>query len=430
VVRVALYHPWVYLRSGIERWMVELAARSEHEWVVLTHHHDPHGTYPEVADLDVRELAPRISVRRSLGPLVHAASTIARARLPLEGFDALLVSSEGLGDLVALRSTVPAAAYCHTPLKILHDPAARGAVQAQSAGRRLALGTVGPAFTAVDRAAWRRYRHVLVNSTETLARTQAAGLRPSGPVEVLEPGVDASWAPARVRHLREPLLLCAGRVMWQKNVELAIDALRLLHLAGSPARLVVAGAVDEKSRPYLASLRARATGLPVTFEVMPSDERLRELYSAASVLLFPPRNEDFGMVVLEAMAAGTPVLAVDAGGPRTTVEHGRTGWLLPPDPQQWADLLRTVLASDLRPLRLAARQEASRRGWDAHVARLDQVMAGVASGHVDAVGQGSSAANSWAASPQPRLGGTSARVGEASAEASAADQAATPPPGR
>lgn len=369
-MRLALYHPWVYLRSGVERWIVEVVTRSRHDWTVYTHHHDPAGTYPEVAGLRVVELSPRVPVRRSLGPLVRAATTIATARLPPA--DAVLVSSEGLGDLVALRTRGPVAAYCHTPLKILHDPAAHAVVRRHSPARRAALATVGPAFDAVDRRAWRAYGHVLVNSTETLARVRAAGLRPDGPLEVLEPGVDASWF-TRSRADRAPLFLCAGRIMWQKNLELAIEALREV---AQPSRLVVAGMVDEKSRPYLAALRERAAGLPVTFELAPPDARLRELYAAATALLFPARNEDFGMVVLEAMAAGTPVLAVDAGGPRTTVGHDRTGWLLPPEPGVWAAQMARVLRGgpDLEAMRPAAVAAAAARSWDPHVHRLDAVM--------------------------------------------------------
>jgi glycosyltransferase involved in cell wall biosynthesis len=367
-VKLALYHPWTYLRSGVERWMVELITRSRHDWTVYTHHYEPAATYPEVSGLQVVVLSPEVSVRRSLGPLLHVAATLGRARLPADGARALLISSEGLGDLLALRSRVPVAAYCHTPLKILHDPAAASIVQ-QSLTRRLAVGAIGPAF--VDRLAWRRYRHVFANSSETLSRIESARLRPAGPLEVLAPGVDATWWQAPLVTDRPPVLLYAGRIMWQKNVELAIETVRLL---GDEVRLVIAGMVDEKSRGYLDALRSQAIGLPITFEIAPPDERLRELYATCTALLFTPRNEDFGMVVLESMAAGTPVLAVDGGGPRGTVEHGVTGWLLPPSPEAFAGQVRALLQSDPGPLRAAARASAQRRGWDAHVQRVDDVM--------------------------------------------------------
>ena len=131
-----------------------------------------------------------------------------------------------------------------------------------------------------------------------------------------------------------------------------------------------------ESRPYLAALRERAAGLPVEFEVAPSDERLRELYASCAALVFPARNEDFGMVVLEAMAAGAPVLAVDAGGPRCTVQPGVTGWLLPPVPEAFSAQMAAVLVAPeaLAPMRAAAREQAAARSWDAHVARMDEVL--------------------------------------------------------
>ena len=378
-MKVALYHPWIYLTSGIERSFVELLARSRHDWLLLTHHHEPDATYPELRAARVVELSPPVSVRRSLAPLAQAAWRIGRSRLPLDGAQSLLVSSEGFGDLVAPRSPVPVAAYCHTPLKILHDPASRAALVGSSPLRRAGLGVLGSAFEAVDRRAWRSYRHVLANSSETAARIRAAGLVPDGPVEVLHPGVDLTRFP-RGTAAREGFLLVAGRIMWQKDVELAIETLDVLQRKGKRLRLVVAGAVDEKSRPYLAELRARASGLDVSFEVDPSDARLSELYRSCALLLFTARNEDFGIVPLEAMASGAPVLAVDSGGPRETVLHGVTGWLEPRDPERFADRVLEVMDAPDGAARLrdAAVARASTFTWDAFVARLDDVMEEVA----------------------------------------------------
>jgi glycosyltransferase involved in cell wall biosynthesis len=378
-VRVALYHPWIYLTSGIERSFVELLPRSRHDWLLLTHHHEPDATYPELRDARIVELSPRVSVRRSLVPLAQAAWRIGRSRLPLDGAQSLLVSSEGLGDLVAPRSPVPVAAYCHTPLKILHDPASRAALVGSSPVRRAGLGVLGAAFEAVDRRAWRSYRHVLANSAETAARIRAARLVPRGPVEVLHPGVDLSRFPPGTQ-AREDFLLVAGRIMWQKDVELALETLDVLQRKGKRLQLVVAGAVDEKSRPYLAELRARAEGLDVRFETDPSDARLSELYRTCALLLFTARNEDFGIVPLEAMASGAPVLAVDSGGPRETVQHGITGWLEPRDPERFAErVLEIVEARDgATAMREAAVTRARTFTWDAFVARLDDVMEEVA----------------------------------------------------
>ena len=377
-MKVALYHPWIYLKSGIERSFVELLPRSRHDWLLLTHHHEPEATYPELRDAHVVELAPPVSVKRSLLPLAQAAWRIGRSRLPLDGAQALLVSSEGLGDLVAPRSPVPVAAYCHTPLKILHDPATREALVGTSAVRRAGLGLLGGAFEVVDRRAWRAYRHVLANSAETVARIRAAGLVPDGPVEVLHPGVDLTRFPAGSRD-REPFLLVAGRIMWQKDVELALETLEALAHKGKRVRLVIAGAVDEKSRPYLEVLRSRATGLDVTFEVDPPDGRLSELYRSCALLLFTARNEDFGIVPLEAMASGAPVLAVDSGGPRETVLHGRTGWLEPRDPVRFAARVEEVLEGRVPPgMSEAAVTRAKEFSWDAFATRLDDVMEAVA----------------------------------------------------
>src|SRR5690606_27247503 len=127
------------------------------------------------------------------------------------------------------------------------------------------------------------------------------------------PGVDTTrFSPAAGPVARRGLLV-AGRIMWQKQIEVAVDAYRrLVDAAGvgsAPEPLTIAGAVDEKSRPYLAALRERAAGLPVEFVVDPTDDDLVQRLRTARALVFTAPNEDFGMVVLEALACGTPVIA-------------------------------------------------------------------------------------------------------------------------
>lgn len=386
-MRLALYHPWIYLCGGAERVVAEIVARSRHDWVIYTHHFEPESTFPCLRS-QVVELGPPVSVKRSLSPLVRAAATLSRTRLPDDGARALLVSSEGLGDLLLARTRLPAVAYCHTPLKILHDPEVRAALARRDPTKAAALRLLGRPFQSADAALWRRYCHVLVNSNETRRRVLKGRLAPDPAVEVLYPGVDlarfgvefAGLQSVPAAQAREPLFLVAGRMVWQKKLELAIDAMRIAVAMGLAGRLVIAGAVDGKSREYVDGLRARAQGLPITFEEGPSDERLIELYQQATALLFTAPNEDWGIVPLEAMASGTPVIAVASGGPCESIVHGETGWLLEGRPKTFADQMLAVSAmpEEIGRMRSACRRRAARYDWDRFVARIDDVMEEVA----------------------------------------------------
>ena len=91
----------------------------------------------------------------------------------------------------------------------------------------------------------------------------------------------------------------------------------------------MAGYVDRKSEPYLAALRQLAADIPqVRFIKAPNDADLRKLCQSAYAVLYTPFNEDWGLVPLEAMAAGKPVIAVNRGGPLETVVHQKTGFLM------------------------------------------------------------------------------------------------------
>ena len=385
-MRFAVYHPWVYLTGGAERLLLEVMQRSRHDWVLHTHRFDADTTFPGFQDLDVQPLGTSVSVKRSLLPLAHAAASMATASLPETGARGLLVSSEGLGDLVVRKARVPSAVYCHTPLKILHDPVTRAALRERAPGKSKVVDLLGRPFNVVDRHLWRSYEHVFANSYETRSRIAQAGLAAADRVEVAYPGVDSdlhqgppdAWE-------REPMFLVAGRIQWQKRIENAIDALRIaLHAPeSSRMRLVIAGAVDAKSRPYLDSLRAKAVGLPVEFVVNPDDATLRALYGQATALLFTAPNEDFGIVPIEAMACGTPVMAVNHGGPRETIVHGETGWLLPDNPYWFALQMLSVAVStpvDLARMREASRKRAELFAWQPTVDRIDDVMEQLALG--------------------------------------------------
>jgi len=371
-VRPALYYPWVYLRGGAERVLVELMRRSRHEWTLFTNRYEPQSTFPEFADFDLVKL-PEVSVRRSVPAVARAAAILLTQRLDLSRHDALFVVSEGLGNLVAARSSIPTSCICLTPLKVAYDEFTRAHYFAQSRRlhQRLAIG----AYTRLDRRAWRRYRRVFCNSAETRRRVFDARLVDPSRLEVAYHGVDIDrFYPTGER---EPFLLVAGRIMWAKHIELAIEAWLTAKPRASQNtfRLVIAGMVDAKSQPYLAELRRRATGREdIVFLESPSDENLIRLYQRCTAVVFSALNEDWGLVPLEAMACGKAVIATRRGGPCESIVHGETGWLERDDAASFAARIRDLFEmSDgrLDAMADAARARAELFTWDDFVDRID-----------------------------------------------------------
>jgi glycogen(starch) synthase len=161
----------------------------------------------------------------------------------------------------------------------------------------------------------------LFASHTLLQRAQESGFDPPAP-EVAHPGIDPELfnAPSLVRPPWDWRLLYCGRIDERKGIDIAIGALP--HLPPEASLRVVGGGDDT----HLAELRALSDRLGVedrvSFERLPRAE-LPETYRKADALLFPVRwIEPFGLVPLEGMACGTPVVASGRGGSREYLDDG------------------------------------------------------------------------------------------------------------
>ncbi|KAL1881985.1 hypothetical protein VTK73DRAFT_3314 [Phialemonium thermophilum] len=164
------------------------------------------------------------------------------------------------------------------------------------------------------------------------------------------------------------ILLSINRFERKKDVALAIKAYaQLPKKARDGVRLVIAGGYDNRVSENVKyheelvdladslGLRNATTRTLVTALSVPDDVEVLFLLSVpnalkdmllhrARLLVYTPSNEHFGIVPLEAMLAGVPVLAANTGGPTETVVEGVTGWLRDPtDVRQWADVMDLVL---------------------------------------------------------------------------------------
>jgi D-inositol-3-phosphate glycosyltransferase len=210
-------------------------------------------------------------------------------------------------------------------------------------------------------------------------------------VHVVPLGVDhAVFSPGPSHYARQAvglggvaeLLLFVGRLQELKGVSLALETLLAMRERGRDTHLaIVGGPSGPGGRETVSNLhhRVREVGAihAVHFVAPQSHQLLSSWFRAADLTLVPSRAESFGLVALESLASGTPVVASDVGGLRTLVHPGVDGALLASrEPSAWADTAVSILdQSDRTSVRRAAVQGAATYTWAGAARRLDDIIA-------------------------------------------------------
>lgn len=283
-----------------------------------------------------------------------------------EGYSYALVHSHywlsvAAGQAVTKRWQVPHLATFHTLAEVKlraraseHEPEAR--IEAE---RRL--------VHAVDRV-------VVATAHERQLLRQIYRLSPDR-VSVIPLGVDLGQFQPRDRAAARAglglpadgrVLLAVGRIEPLKGFDILIRALPQVTASDDVLLRIVGG--DELAAAEFARLRAVADEVGVADRVdfvgAVPHEALAAHYNAADLVVVPSFYESFGLVALEAMASGVPVVASRVGGLTTTIADGRTGYLVPwRCPEPFAEKIDLLLRND--PLRRAL-GEAARRSMDSY----------------------------------------------------------------
>lgn len=244
------------------------------------------------------------------------------------------------------RLGVPVVGFCHS------DPAALAALHFGEWAKKPVEKRWARLFAEFDR--------VVAPSRFIASRLNEAGIddvfcRPLGvDVEVFRPDRrDRSWL---LRRLGLPasarVLVFAGRPAREKNIDVLIEAVQRL---GDPYVLVLVGAG--------AGLPAEDRVICLDYEREPRS--LARLISSCDAFVHANDREPFGLVVLEAMASGLPVVGVASGGVAETVDEGVGRLAISADPGHFAEAIESLFEDDLPALSLAARKRAiDRFAWD------------------------------------------------------------------
>ena len=337
-MRIAQVSPWFSPHfGGVESHVRSLSrelARRGHEVTVVTSQHDRTLSAEEMVDgfrvIRVRPrfifmqtpITPRMrgSLRALSADVVHAHSPP-----PLASHYAGAVASE---------RGIPYVVTYHCDVEL---PSAFGSVVESIYRRSLGADTLRNAnqvivttrtYAATSRAIWRYNPSVIPNAVDHRR---------------FRPDVDGSAVRSKLRIPPEvPIVLLVGRIVPHKGVEHFVEAARYV----PDASFLVAGggsSLDAMKRLALSMGVADR----VRFLGRISDDRLPEVYAACDVFVLPSvsRLEAFGIVALEAMSTGKPVIVADIPGVREIIEDGRDGLLADPvNPRDLAEKIRRLLS--------------------------------------------------------------------------------------
>jgi glycosyltransferase involved in cell wall biosynthesis len=337
---VVITHDFMETYGGAERVTAEMAIAFPEAPVVAILGREEVAERMGVADRFTSILPPRPGLLRNYRLLAPVLGALAdRRRLPEA--DVVLSSSYAFAHRLRSRDDAPRVCYCHSPLRFAWSMTeSYREERARNRLTRRAFELLAAAMRSSDCRSAQPIREYLTQSPFTAEQIERFYGRPAA---VIGAPVDCDLFHPATEPPEDYYLFCGRLIEPYKRIGIAIEAFRELG-----TRLVVAGAGPDLER-------LAATAPPnVEFLGHVDDDRLVPLMQRCRALVFPSRD-DFGLIPVEAMACGRPVLAYAGGGSLYTSLPGVTGELF--EEQTTASLseaLRRFRPEDYQPERIRA----------------------------------------------------------------------------
>jgi glycosyltransferase involved in cell wall biosynthesis len=315
-LKIALVHDYLREYGGAER-VLEALHQTFPDAPVYTAFVDREVMgihWQKFADWDIREtwLAQVPGIKKLFSPLRFLAAK-AFADLDLAAYDVVISSSNAYQAKAVVVPNGKHICYCHTPPRSLYGYSTMTNWK-QNPFFRLGGAVINHYMRVVDYNVAQQVDLFVANSRETQHRIEKFYRRES---TVIFPPVfipKASEVLSQQKRNKDEYYLYVNRLAVAKHPDLAVQVCSQL---GKKLHVVGTG-------PLLESLQEMA-GDSVVFHGAASDDHLQELYKHAKGLLYPVEDEDFGIVPVEAMGYGVPVIAHRSGGPKETIVDGETG---------------------------------------------------------------------------------------------------------
>lgn len=307
--KIAIVHDWLTGMRGGEK-VLEILCDSFPDATLFTLVHKKGSASPTIENMKIRtsiiQHFPRSENRYQYYlPLMPFAIE----RFDLNEFDIIISSSHAIAKGVRVRKDAIHICYCHTPMRYIWDQYENYFGKGKSNfPARTAMKIFKNYLQRWDVESSKRVNYFIANSKNVQERIKRIYNRES---DVIYPPVESSRFKASARD--EGYFLIVSALVPYKRIDIAVQAFNEL---GEKLVVVGIGGEMEKQR--------KAAKPNIEFRGWASDGQVAEYYAGCKALIFPG-EEDFGIVPLEAMASGKPVIAFAKGGALETVIENQTG---------------------------------------------------------------------------------------------------------
>jgi glycosyltransferase involved in cell wall biosynthesis len=333
---IVVLHPRLESKGGGERWSLKMAQHYHAPIYCLSY--NPDETFEEFKKLDVRIipaplLKPLFFLPKKIRESIAYSVALALFKLPTDKPGTFgiytpptktVVCCTPPAELAAIRNNL--VWYCQSPNRLAFD-SYRDKMVKESLFKRALFALTVPFFRVLDKFAVSMAAKVFANSENIKKRLKQYM---NVDAEVLYQGVNIDEFYCEKF---EPLFLYPSRITRSKRFEIAIDAYAKLDekLPGRSS-FVIAGFLDHDNlddMKYFEEISERAGhARGIVINTMVSDEQMKKLYATCLCTIYTPKNEDFGLVPIEAAASSKPCIGINEGGLKETIIDGGTGFLV------------------------------------------------------------------------------------------------------
>jgi len=316
--KIALFHPWLKSKGGAEKVVLGILKSKKYDIDIYTWVYDKENTFKEFQKFKINVIGPKISKKLSrlhiLRGLFLPISIF--SKIPLEKYDKFLISTSGVGEFITFKNYKKGKtyAYIHTPLREASDEIVEWNLKNRHNNflKKQIYLTAVKIYKIFEKKAWKKLDVIIFNSELSKSRAEEHKLIRKQKTHIIYPPINFPQF-ERLKTRIGKHFVYISRLNPPKRQDLLIEAWKKFSKKNKGYKLILIGTPDNKNY-YKKLLMLSKDDNSIEIKSNVKNKELGDLLRSSKAGIFLGYQEDFGIVPLEILAAGKPLLATDEGG--------------------------------------------------------------------------------------------------------------------